>query len=102
MKTIIKNPKGEIIKEIDAKLGETLLNQARAAWVDLQFACLSGICSSCMCNIEKWAEFLDPAMRMEPGFPIADDEIMTCIGGIKKDISPEDEATWEIILKTFY
>lgn len=102
MKTTIKDRHGNIIKQIDLDLKDTILNQAKNAGIDMSFACLAGICSSCICNIEKWEEFVDKSYRMEPGFPLWDDEVMTCIGWLKKDISLNDEASGEIVLQTWY
>ncbi len=100
MKITIKNKDGEILKTLDAKVGQTLLKQITDAWIEIHNACMFGICAACMCQIESWEEFLDKSLRTEPGFPLWDDEIMTCIWGLKKEISPEE--TWEIILKTIY
>ncbi|MGE4443589.1 MAG: 2Fe-2S iron-sulfur cluster-binding protein [Candidatus Altimarinota bacterium] len=99
MKIIIKNQGGEIIKTIDAKVGQTLLKQLTEAGVEMQSACMFGICAACMCQIEKGEECIDKSFRHEPGFPLGDDEVMTCIGGIKKEMENHDG---EIILKTIY
>lgn len=99
MKITIKNNQGNIIKTIDAEIGKTLLNQLTNAWIEMQSACNFGICAACMCQIEAWEEFLDKSFRHEPWFPLWDDEIMTCIWWIKKEMVNENG---EIILKTIY
>ncbi len=99
MKIIIKNQGWEITKTIDAKVGQTLLKQLTEAWVEMQSACMFGICAACMCQIEKWEECIDKSFRHEPWFPLWDDEVMTCIWGIKKEMENHDG---EIILKTIY
>lgn len=99
MKITIKNKVWEITKIIDAKLWQTLLKQIIDAWIEMQSACNFWICAACMCQIEKWEEFIDKSFRHEPWFPLWDDEVMTCIWAIKKEAENEQG---EVILKTIY
>lgn len=92
---IIKNSVWEVIKTIEADLTKTLLKQLQEAWVEMSYACHTGICWACMCNIESGSENIEKSFRWEPGFPLWDDEVMTCIWWIKnKDI--------DVVLKTIY
>ena len=100
MKITIKNKDWELIKTLDAKVGQTLLKQITESWVEIHNACQIWICAACMCQIEKWEEFLNKSFRTEPWFPLWDDEIMTCIAWLSKEVNPEMEG--EIILKTIY
>lgn len=94
-KITIKNSRGEIIKTIDADLNRTLLKQLEEAWVEMASACFTGICGACMCQIEAGEEYIDKSFKWEPGFPLAEEEIMTCIAGVK-------QGDGEIILKSIY
>jgi hypothetical protein len=49
-----------------------------------------------MCEIEKGEEFVNKEATTAPGFPLADEEVMTCIAKVNSD---EDG---EIILKSMY
>ena len=92
---IIKNKDWEIIKTIESDISKTLLKQLQEAWVEMAYACHTGICGACMCQIESGSENVVKSFRWEPGFPLWDDEVMTCIWGIKdKDI--------DMVLKTIY
>lgn len=96
MKITIKNASWEIIKTLDADLNKTLLKQLEAEWVEIPSACFTWICGACMCEIEKGEEFVNKEATTAPGFPLADEEVMTCIAKIYSD---EDG---EIVLKSMY
>ena len=92
---IIKNKDWEIIKTIEADLSKTLLRQLQDSEVEMAYACHTGICGACMCQIESGSENVNKSFKWEPWFPLWDDEVMTCIAWvINKD--------QEIILKTIY
>ena len=79
----IKNADGEIIlKEYEIDIAKPLLSQLENAGVEIPNACRAWICASCMCNAEQGGEHLVKNLRGEPGFPLADEEIMTCIWGV--------------------
>lgn len=99
MKIIIKDKEWNILKELSAEVGKTLLRQISDAWEEMHFACMTWICGACMCEVESWSEFIDKEMRTAPGFPLADEEVMTCISGVKKDSVDQE---WNIILKKIY
>ncbi|MDD3646303.1 MAG: 2Fe-2S iron-sulfur cluster binding domain-containing protein [Candidatus Gracilibacteria bacterium] len=92
---IIKNASGEIIKVIDADINKTLLSQLQDEGIEITYACHTGICGACMCQIESGSDNVQKSFRGEPGFPLGDDEVMTCIAGVIN----KDE---DIILKTIY
>lgn len=96
MKITIKNAEGNLIKSVDADAKKTLLSQLEAQAVEIPNACRAGMCAACMCTIEKGEEYILKDFRGEPAFPLGDDEVMTCIGGLK------DIEDGEIILKTMY
>lgn len=96
MKITIKNAAWEIIKTLDADINKTLLKQLEAEGVEIPSACFTGICWACMCEIEEWEEYINKEATTAPGFPLADEEVMTCIAKVKAD------ADWEIVLKSMY
>ncbi|MGB2111065.1 MAG: hypothetical protein ACPHY8_04270 [Patescibacteria group bacterium] len=49
-----------------------------------------------MCEIEQGEEFVNKEATTAPGFPLADEEVMTCIAKVNSD---EDG---EIVLKSMY
>lgn len=90
----VKNSSWEVIKTIPWDINKTLLKQLEDNWVEMHSACLEGICWACMCKIESWEENINKKMKTEPGFPLWDDEVMTCIAWLKND--------QDIVLKTIY
>ena len=92
---IIKNKDWEIIKTIESDISKTLLKQLQESGVEMAYACHTGICGACMCQIESGSENVNKSFRWEPGFPLWDDEVMTCIAWVIN----KDE---DIILKTIY
>lgn len=96
MKITIKNASWETIKTFNADLNKTLLKQLEAEWVEIPSACFTWICWACMCEIEEWWDFIDKEAVTASGFPLADEEVMTCIAKIKSNQG------WGIILKSMY
>ncbi|MBW7954951.1 2Fe-2S iron-sulfur cluster binding domain-containing protein [Candidatus Gracilibacteria bacterium] len=100
-KITIKDSSGVFLKEIDVRVGENLLRQIQDAGIDIPYACSNGICGACMCTIETGGEALKKDLLMEPGLPLAEEEILTCVGGLNKEVL-EHDPNREIILQTFY
>jgi ferredoxin len=96
MKITIKNVAWEVIKTLDADINKTLLKQLETEGVEIPSACFTGICWACMCEIEAWEEHINKEATTAPGFPLADEEVMTCIAKVKADTD------WEIVLKSMY
>ena len=76
---ILKSTDWEIIKEIPLDTGKTLLKQLEDAGAEIPYACMTGMCSACMCEVESWLEQVDKSFKWEPAFPIDEREVMTCI-----------------------
>ena len=96
MKIILKKLDGTQEKEITVDSKKTLLKQLEEAGVEMHSACHAGICWACICMIEQGGKNIDKSFRTEPGFPLGDDEVMTCIWGCK-------DTWWEdIILRKIY
>ncbi len=91
----IKKSTWEIEAQIEIHPKRPILKQLEEAWIEMHSACHAGICGACICNIESWHEKIDKTFLTEPGFPLAEDEVMTCIWGIT-------EENGEIVLKKIY
>lgn len=89
----VENSEGILIKELPLDIGKTLLKQLESAWVEIPNACRTWMCAACLCNIVQWWEYLIKDFRWEPAFPLGEDEVMTCIAGVK-------ETDEKIILRT--
>lgn len=95
MQLVIKNAEGKIEKVLQVDEKSTLLKQLEANGVEIHSACHAGICGACICTIEAWENLINKSKITEPWFPLADNEVMTCIWGCKS-------GDWEIILKKIY
>ena len=91
----IQNAQWELLKEISVDANRILLSQIEAAGVEIPNACRTGMCASCLCHIKQGEEHIEKSLRGEPAFPLAEDEVMTCIAGVRDT----DET---IILQTMY
>ncbi len=91
----IENSEGELIKEVPIDVGRVLLSQLESHDIEIPNACRAGMCAACMCNIVQWSEHVIKNLRGEPAFPLGEDEVMTCIAGVKET----DET---IVLRTMY
>lgn len=87
---------GNIVKQFPADLKKTLLSQLTDAGVEIPNACRAGLCGACICQIEWGEKVIDKSKITEPGFPLADEEVMTCIAGLGQDV------TEDIVLKMIY
>ncbi len=91
----IKNSEWKIIKQFSGDLSKTLLKQLELEWIKLDAACYKWDCAACLCEIEDWEENINKSFRWEPGFPLGDEEVMTCIAWIKDE-------NQDIVLKTIF
>lgn len=81
---ILKNPSGEILKNIPLEVSKTLLKQLEDAGAEIPYACMTWMCSACMCEIETGLKQVNKSFRGEPAFPVDETEVMTCIAGWKE------------------
>ena len=95
MRITIKKENGENLGSFDAEPWKVLLSQIESQGIEIPSACHAGMCAACMCHVEKGGEYLVKDFRTQPAFPLADDEVMTCIGALR-------EGEGEVILRTLY
>lgn len=68
---------------------ESLATQIQDQNIPIVIGCGVGACSMCKCKVNKGMEYIDPEANGPAQFPIEDDEILSCISGIK-DGTPQD------------
>lgn len=91
----IKDKEGKIIKTFPANIWKKLISELREKDVEVHSACNTWMCWACMFSIESWWENVVKNLKWEPAFPLADEEVMTCIAWIKNDDT-------DIVLKNIY
>ena len=94
-KITIKNKDWKIIKQIDLDVNKILISQIIDSWVEVDFACNTGICWACMMKIESWEENIIKNKKTEPAFDLWKNEVMTCIAWVKS-------LDWDIVLRKIY
>jgi len=89
----VQNAAGEELAKVKIDSTKPLLSQLQSEGIEIPNACKIWMCAACLCTIQSWQEHVVKNLRWEPSFPLWDEEIMTCIGGVK-------ETDEEIILQT--
>lgn len=82
-KIIIKNADWELTRELDQDIWKTLIKQMNDAGEEVMSACHHGICWACIYSVDSWVDNINKSFKWEPGFPLWEDEVMTCIAWIK-------------------
>ena len=90
----IKNAAGEIVAEFSANFSEKISEQAIAAGAEIPAACGVGACGLCRATVECGLEFVYRENFGDAHTELAENEILTCVAGVKKS-APENA---EIIL----
>jgi len=81
-KIIVKDATWKVIKELDQEVNKTLIKQMTDSWLEVMSACHHWICGACIYNVEKWHNNVNKSFKWEPGFPLGEDEVMTCIAWV--------------------
>lgn len=71
---------------------------AAAHNVDIPVACGSGACGVCMCKIIQGKDFIEKNKTGEHLIPVGEDELLTCVSGIKTETLNDNEPH-EIVLQ---
>jgi ferredoxin len=77
-------------KDIAVDESLPLLDQLEASGVDQPSSCMSGACGTCRTKVLSGREHLDEEKFSMALYPVEDDEVLTCVCGIK-DESVEDD-----------
>lgn len=65
---------------------KTLLESAEDAGVSIPSSCRSGACFVCAARVKEGMEFLDIGKFWLPLVDIDEDQVLTCVCGIKDDV----------------
>ncbi len=70
---------------------KSIIDVAEENWIELPYSCRSGACFSCCAEVTKWKEHLDLEKTGEALIDVEDNECLTCICGIKKEVFTSGE-----------
>ncbi len=89
VKVTIKDNSGSISAQFDGNTEEALGTQAQDEGAPIPFSCGVGACRTCVCKIEKGAEYVDKEAVGPMHIMVEEDEMLSCIGGIKPEAPAE-------------
>jgi len=76
---------GTVMWQFMADRHQSLLESAEAAGIDIGYSCRSGACYACACKVDKGMEILDIGQFWVPLVDLEDDDILTCVCGIRDE-----------------
>jgi len=83
MKIKVKSQDWEM-KEVNIEPNKNLLKELEKAGYEIPHACMTGACGACMCKVTAWSEYVKKDTLNEPLFPLAEEEVMTCIATVEE------------------
>jgi len=95
-KVTVNDRSGNKIADFDANTDESLGTQAQDNGAPIPFSCGVGACRTCVCRIKKGKEYIDQEAIGPKHIQTEDDEVLTCIGGVKKDAPENAEIELEV------
>jgi ferredoxin len=62
------------------------LDIAEKNGIDIPFSCRTGACFACACTIKEGMEHVDLGLLGMPLVDVEDDQCLSCIAGVKKQV----------------
>ena len=95
-KVTITDNSGKKVADFDSNTDESIGTQAQENGVPIPFSCGVGACRACVCKVKKGKEFIDEEAVGPKHIQTEDDEILTCISGVKKEAPENAEIELEV------
>lgn len=80
------NAHGELEWVFNPKQWQSFSDAAADAGISLPTACCAGACFTCCCRIKEGLSDVDVGLVSVPLVDIDDDQVLTCIGGLKDSL----------------
>lgn len=90
-KVTVHDNDGKEVAQFDANAEESLGVQAQDAGAPIPFSCGVGACRMCVAKVKKGKEHLDEEAVGPKHITTDDDEVLTCICGVKADAPADAE-----------
>jgi len=84
-KIIVKSGSGSELGLFNADATQTITSFGAEAGILIPVACGVGACGICIADIESGAEFLNKTAFGSEGFPVTEEQVLTCIASVKAD-----------------
>ncbi len=82
----VQDVHGKVLATFPAQQGQSFVDMAQHAWLDMPTSCCSGACFVCACRIREWAEHVDIGLISVPLVDIDADQVLTCVGGVRENL----------------
>lgn len=79
----IENTDGVLVHQFQGKEHKSFVQMAEDVGIELPVSCCSGACFVCACRIKDGIDNVDIAKLSVPLVDIDEDQVLSCIGGIK-------------------
>lgn len=90
-KITIKDNSGNPVANFEASTEESIGTQAQENGAAIPFSCGVGACRTCVGKVTKGKEHLNPEAVGPQHISVEEDEVLTCICGVKEDAPAEAE-----------
>ena len=97
IKVIVENNQWEILWEFNWEEWLAFTEMAAKNWVEIPVSCWSWACGICRTTIVEWSEYIDREMTGIAALPVWEDEILSCIAGVKWELFDEEQK-WDITI----
>lgn len=88
-KVTITDGQGKTCAQFDGNTDESVATQAQDAGAPIPLGCGVGACRTCIGTVEKGLEWIDPEAVSPQQIPTEENEVLTCVCGIKGE-APDD------------
>jgi ferredoxin len=95
-KVTVSDNAGKKIADFDANTDESVGTQAQENGAPIPFSCGVGACRACVCKVKKGKEHIDEEAVGPKHIQTEDDEILSCISGVKKEAPENAEIELEV------
>jgi len=95
-KIIVNDNSGKKIVDFQANTEESIGTQVQENGVPIPFSCGVGACRSCVCRVKQGKEFLNEEAVGPKHITTEDDEVLSCICGIREDAPENAEIELEV------
>ncbi len=95
-KITVSDNAGKKVTDFNSNSDESIGTQAQEHGAPIPFSCGVGACRACVCKVKKGKEHIDEEAIGPKHIQTEDDEVLTCIGAVKKDAPENAEIELEV------
>lgn len=88
----LRSPDGQELVKFVANDHQTLIEQMEDMAFDMPYSCRAGSCMTCCVVVHKGKDLVDETLGGDKFIDTDDDQILTCIAGVKKEAIDDPEA----------